>query len=435
MIKNINGSDVQNFQKLFSGNGCRQVWCRYPNELFKEVFFCKSDKLSEKLNGFEVNSDFDYYITKNAFYADKRGNNCLCYLDNIVIDIDNHRGISENELEHEVSRLLFFLAFDYEDKFPCWKFSVRSGRGVQLWIHLESIAPALTFLYDIVVKSLCDTLIEIINENGINLSVDVASSCNPSGLVRLPFSFNTHSNTYIGESKIEFYEYSTYSIDDLISEFDIKKPCKAVSSERPADKIDEDYAALHKKRMKFIENYLKNYDYDIEGHRNAAVFLYYNAAVQVMEHSKALELTNNLRKMFKKQYSESEFRAVINAVDKKVYRLNTETFFDILGLSEDERKVYQNMSYKKKIDRVERNKQIMQLAVQRKTCQEIAESVGCSVRTVKTVLKNFDKKEFLAVQVKELRKTMTVKQVSEALNISESTVHRLQRVSKTAKIL
>jgi len=61
--------------------------------------------------------------------------------------------------------------------------------------------------------------------------------------------------------------------------------------------IDEDYAALHKKRIKFIENYLKNYDYDIEDYRNAAIFLYYNVVIQVMEPSKALEVTDNLRKM------------------------------------------------------------------------------------------------------------------------------------------
>ena len=35
---------------------------------------------------------------------------------------------------------------------------------------------------------------------------------------------------------------------------------------------------------------------------------------------------------------------------------------------------------------------------------------------------------FIAVQVKELRKTMTVKQVAQALNVSERTVHYLSKI-------
>ena len=109
-------------------------------------------------------------------------------------------------------------------------------------------------------------------------------------------------------------------------------------------------------------------------------------------------------------------------------------------MTKEEQERYDKMSeYKPKIDRAERNKKIFQLAVNRLTCEQIAENVGCSVRTVKTVLKNFDKKEFIAVQVKELRKTMTIKQTAEALNISTDTVKRLQKCvnggAKSAKIL
>lgn len=430
MQKFIFSKDVQMFKDLFGGNGCRQVWCRYSDGNFKEIFFCKSDVFPDKLEKFIVSDKFDYYVTKNAFYADRRSCSTLCYLDNIVIDIDNHDNISADDIEFEISRLLYLLSFDYEGKFPLWKFSLRSGRGVQLWIHLESIAPALTFLYDIVVKSLCNTLTEIINDNNINLSVDVAASCNPAGLVRLPFTFNTHNNFYIDDKNVEFYDYSTYTIDDLISEFGIEKSCKTVSSERPEENDDE-YAALHCKRINFIEKeYVKRHDFDVSGHRNASIFLYYNACVQVMERSSALERTEKLNKSFKKQYSESEFRAVIATVDKHIYRLKTETFFDILGLSEDERKVYHNMSYKKKIDKVERNKKIFQLAVQRKTCQEIADEVGCSIRTVKTVLKDFNKSEFLAIQVRKLYADgdKTQQEIADIFNVS---VRQIRRYLKT----
>lgn len=70
----------------------------------------------------------------------------------------------------------------------------------------------------------------------------------------------------------------------------------------------------------------------------------------------------------------------------------------------------------------------MQLAINRMTCENIAQEVDCSVITVKRVLKNFDKSDFTAVQVKELRKTMSVKKVSEILRISKDTVKRMQKM-------
>jgi predicted HTH transcriptional regulator len=109
--------------------------------------------------------------------------------------------------------------------------------------------------------------------------------------------------------------------------------------------------------------------------------------------------------------------------------LTNKTFFEILGMTKEEQERYDKMSeYKPKIDRAERNKKIFQLAVQGETQKAIAEIVGCGERTVRTVLKNFDKKEFLAVQVKELRKTMTVKQVAQALKVSERTVQYLSKI-------
>lgn len=425
----IHNDDIEIISKLFCGNGCRQVWCRYPNKNFKEVFFCKSDKISDKLETLEINSKFDYYITKNAFYADKRSNDTICYLDNIVIDIDNHNSnVSERQINYEVSRLLYLLSFDYANVFPTYSLSVKTGRGVQLWIHIDSIAPALLFLYEIVVTHLCNLLTEIIKDNEINLTVDYQASLNPAGLVRLPFTYNTSNNCYI--DNINFFINNMYDIDYLISEYDIKKQNKLnkINKEKNVSPADEKYKPLHYKRMNYLEDYVKCHNYDVIGHRNAIIFLYYNACVQVMERSKALERTEKLNKSFKVPYSASEFKTVIKAVDKHIYKLNNQTFFEILNLTAEEQQKYISMSeYKPKVDKAERNKKIFSLAYERKTQHEIADTVGCSVITVKRILKDFNKSEFIAIQVKELRKTMTIKQVAESLNISTDTVKRLQK--------
>ena len=69
------------------------------------------------------------------------------------------------------------------------------------------------FLYESVTKHFCDVISEIIEENNIDLKVDYNASCNPVGLVRLPFTYNTISQTFV---QVEFYEDGVYNINDLI---------------------------------------------------------------------------------------------------------------------------------------------------------------------------------------------------------------------------
>jgi DNA-binding CsgD family transcriptional regulator len=153
-----------------------------------------------------------------------------------------------------------------------------------------------------------------------------------------------------------------------------------------------------------------------------------------MERSEALERTEKLNKSFKEQYSKAEFRTVVSAVDKHIYKFTNKIFFEILGLTEEEKERYNKMSeYKPKIDRAERNKKIFQLAVNRLTCEQIAEDVGCSVRTVKTVLKNFDKSEFLAIQVRKLYADgdKTQQEIADIFNISARQVRRYLKNDRT----
>ena len=96
-------------------------------------------------------------------------------------------------------------------------------------------------------------------------------------------------------------------------------------------------------------------------------------------------------------------------------------------MSDEEQERYKTMStYKPKTNKEERNKKIFQLAVQRKTCQQIADEVNCSEKTVKRVLKNFNKSEFLAIQVKNLYANgdKTQQEIADIFNISRRQVIR-----------
>ncbi len=410
---------------------CRQLWIRH-NDNFKEAFFCKTEEFYDRLVNFVVNENCDYYLTSNAFYANRRGNENIAFMDNFVFDLDNHsQNVSSYDISRSVSRLLSVLENEYKSEFPYFISSIPTTRGVHIWLHIESIAPRLLFLWKIVANHFCDVLERVCKEENIDLQVDRKASCNASGLFRMPFTYNTATGGYIDEAMI-IVRNKTYTIDELIEKYDIDKN-KRRSDERNCkvndNKSDDDgkYKALQWKRIKFIEEYVVNRNYDVIGHRNALIFLYYNACVQVMERSEALERTNKLNKSFKKQYSESEFRTVISAVDKKIYKFTNERFFSMLDLSEEELKRYREMSkYKPKVDKAERNKKIFEMAYKRMTCQQIADEIGCSVRTVKTVLKDFDKSELIATQVKKLYAdgNKTQQEIADMFNISRMQVSR-----------
>lgn len=406
--------------------GCRQLWVRYPNGNFKEVMFHKTSEFYKHLENFEVNKNCDYYITSNSLYANKRGTENLFSLDNLVFDLDNHNpNINMYDHIRNINRFLYLLETKYRDKFPYPTAIIITGRGVQIWVHIEGLSSKLLFLWKSVANSFCNILEQICREENINLTVDRTASCNASGLFRLPFTYNTQLDKYIDEIDVTIHDLS-YSIDKLIERFHLEK-AKFEKKRKSKNISDDEYRNLHFKRIKFIEKYVKLHDFDVVGHRNAIIFLYYNACVQVMERSKALDKTRKLNQSFKSQYSESEFKTVIAAVDKHIYKLKVETFFEILGATQEEKQIYKEMSeYKPKVDKKERNKMIFSLAYKRKTCQQIADEVGCSERTVRTVLKDFDKSEFMAVQVKKLYANgdKTQQEIADIFNISARQVRR-----------
>ncbi len=425
--------DVEKFAEILSAtenfsNSCKQLWFRSSKGVFKEIFCYNqlNDNFDERLQNTPINPKVDYYITKNSFYADKRTLKSLFSCDLVVIDIDNHIPTTSFIIKAEIIRLLFFMGADYSSRIPAPNMFVPTGRGVQLWYKIESISSKLLFLYEAVTKHFCDVLSEIIEENNIDLKVDYNASCNPVGLVRLPFTYNTISQTFV---EVEFYEDCIYNINDLIEEYEIEIPTKTVhQNEQSQTNIEKDveYIRLHMKRSRFIAD-LEKCNAIYEGRRNNMLFAYYNALVQVYDRQKAVAMTETLNNQLEKPLK--DLRYIYHYIDKVGFlKFGEDKFINFLGLSNDEEGQYRAMStYKPKINKEERNKKIFQLAVQRKTCQQIADEVGCSERTVRTVLKKFDKKEFLALQVKELRKNMTIKQVAETLNVCPDTVKRLQK--------
>lgn len=430
MQKYILKSDLIDFLSLIQSSdsfksSCRQIWSRDKNNKFKEIFCYNQLKngLEKCFDKFIVNSESDYYITKNSFYADKRSSECLFSLDNIVIDIDSHDGtLTPVEIEYNIRKLLFLLSFSYENQFPFPTAVVFTGRGCHLWLHIDSISSKLLFLYKVVVNHFCDVLSVIIADNDIDLSVDYTASLNAVGIVRMPFSFNSVNAAFV---TAECYPECSYNIDDLISEYDISKNQIKIAPV-PADvvPVSSDYRNLMFKRIRFIERYCVLHNFDLVGCRNNVLFLYYNCCCQV--YSDAVERTEKLNSKFLDSLGDLSY--IYNTVNKHFYKFTDMTFMEFLGLSEEEKTMYSNADRdeKRKLSKEDRNKQIYQLAVAGIKQADIAERVGCGIATVKRVLKDFNKSEFLAVQVRKLHSdgNKTQQEIADIFNISRMQVSR-----------
>ena len=414
-------------------NSCRQLWQRNSSGEFREIFYYnqESDYINNSFNNFIINSNKDYYITKNSFYADERKNAAIFSLDNIVIDLDNHLYSNSSEIENQCTKLLEVIR-DNVNIVPFPSCVVLSGRGCQLWYHISSVSYKLMFLYRLVCVALCEALSGLIEDNNINLKVDKICSYNAAALCRLPLSWNTKTGYYCKFVNFDF----NYNLNMLILDYDIRvqKSDKnihnsALSSSTPA----VDYKNLLFKRVKFIENLVKRSD-EQEGRRNNLIFMYYNSLVQLVERSEAVALSERLNSAFASPLPLSDLQHYIfNAVDKQVYKFKDTTFFDFLELSEVEINLYKNLSSKEKKKqataerKAERNKKIQQLAVDGVKQAEIANIVGCSEPTVRSVLKSvgFSYSDFQADKAKHLYRTtsMSKQEIADALGVSLSQVY------------
>ena len=372
-------------------NSYKQIYTFKDGKPIQIAFFNQADtaKMQEIIGSRFFNPQLDYYITKNSFYANKRNNGYIFSFDNIVIDCDWHNQFDEQAVDHQISALLYFLDNDYAGIFPECN-AVRTGRGVQLWIGLESFSSKLPWLYGLLCRYFCDRLQEIIDENGLELQVDRTASTNASGLVRLPYTSNHHRKDYTTE--VEYRTDVRYSTQELMQVFPIDLNRKNQKIQ-PKQAKNAEYTPLNQKRMKIIEKMIADKNGDCCGTRDVILFLWYNAAVQLMDRQTATDKLHKLNKAFTEPLRESEVEFIIKYIDSKDYlRFKTSTFYDWLGISQKDRLQYDSTSSREmerqtaRDKKQLRNEKILSLRANGLTIREIAEEIGCSKNTVSAVL-------------------------------------------------
>lgn len=409
----------------------------------------------DRINKIKFYNNKDYYYTKNGFSANKRTKNnaesALFSLNNIVIDIDNHeKNATTANISRDIDRLLYFMK---EDNLDIPEYSVvRSGRGCQLIIRLDSFyaSKGLLKIWNQATEIICNRIESFIadynksiSEDGekIKLTVDRAASTNPSGLMRLPYTHNSHTGQLVTFEKLTDYRYTVDDLIELIFEAN-----KKLTEYKSVSVCKGDYTPLLSKRVKFIEE-LANMSKIDEGRREITIWLYHNSLMQLTDSETAKNKTLALNQSFNNPLSEREVLGTVSRSSKKAYTfISVKGFLALLQASTEEYKMYMNAKLwskrehereKKRADKNARNALIVELYEQGEKYQKIADAAGCSLSTVKNVIKENAKtdKENRNSRILELHKQgKKYKEIAAIVGCSVRTVQNIvSDVVKEAK--
>lgn len=366
----------------------------------------------DSLHNIRILKSKDYYYTPNGFYADHRKASSLFTFNNIVIDIDNHRKkATPEEILHEVNRLLFFLDAD-PDRPNIPEYNVLyTGRGVQLIISLESFHAKYKWLWKDATELICQQIQQFIDDynknidpeysSPIELQVDTGASTKATTLMRLPFTYNTHTKTKTLFKKRTDKRYTLTDLANLIAEAPNpkRKPNQKIKTQYTTTNTG-DYTGLQFKRTNYIKDIIKDNNYKCNGRRELLTWLYYNAMVQLTDRPTAKEMTYALNNSFTDSLKPSEIEAMFRCTDAKgFYKIPDDKFLDFCNATQNERMKYintpSNLREQKRAEarakKAERDTLIHELYSQGKTYQEIADTIKCSLRTVKNKLKDIAK--------------------------------------------
>lgn len=413
--KHYNNAQIKEFIDFISATdnfegSCWQIYAMhyYTDEDGKQgkapKLICFGSKRlgTDYLDSIFFNQHTDYYYTPNGYYANEKGENTLLSCNNIVIDIDGHE-LPLETIPQEIDRLLYFMD---EEQLDIPEYSVvRSGRGVQLIIRLESFHKKLQWVWKQATAIICDKITAFIEdynaarkdgETTINLTVDKGVATRITGFVRLPYTINQKSKT---RTTFERRTDRRYTAEELVEYIDEnrepqKKPRIKHTYNTAETDEQADYSPLQAKRVRFIEEIMKKPDFNETGRRELITWLYYNALIQIMDGKTAKEKTLALNNGFKNPLEITEIKAMFRHTDKKIQKLKDNTFLNKMNATAKERLIYENTQSnlreqqreQARAAKAERDVQVLELFKQGKNYQEIADITGYSLRTVKNKL-------------------------------------------------
>lgn len=365
-----------------------------------------------QLPGIRFDGSSNYYLTHNGFSGSRRTLECTRQVNAIFLDVDAH-GAGKLECRRAVARAnqLIAAAVD-EGRLPLPTMVVDSGRGLHLYYVLHRSIPyrvrregvlqvnsaSLEYFAD-VQRRLADVLAEVLaGVQGVEVDRSVLDHARVG---RVPGTYNARAGRY---ARLIGSAGALYTLDVLGSYRPAAQPAP-----KPAPKRGKvvRFQPLMLSRVAKLAQLQEYRNFDCRGRRELMCFVFYNSAVQLYERSVAMERTEAFNARFKQPLQWEELAGIASAVDSVVnckgergyYPLSAQTLIDKLQLTQTEIDELRFFSSKRTAERAaakaatrqrreERNAKIVELyTAQGMTQPEVAAAVGCSARTVFSVLK------------------------------------------------
>lgn len=364
-----------------------------------------NDKIAEALTKLTFHPNRDYYITPNSFYGSDRQYQHLYQLKNIVIDVDFHillHGENSKLRDATLKKLTDLvcspLCADYGLPHP--NAVVFTGRGLQFWFRLEDCSAKLVYAYKPAVRYLeaClkDLMCDYIDYIGNALTIDGGASVKPSGLFRLPCTYNSKTKT---KSSVEIYHDSPVNVTDLCYKANLRfnnTTTQKTSIPYRGWKGDADelawfryraLSALLEKRIAENESIL----------RDEFLFLTYcSLCDSSLDDEHIFDLLREMNGKFPVPMPEDEWKTYLSTAIRKHYHYSNSKIIEELTITEEE----QDLVNFYPTDETKRTKgtkprwkndataieQICKLCKKGMTKKAIAKEIGCSAQTVTRIL-------------------------------------------------
>lgn len=387
----------------------------------------------------------NYYITANKISGTQRNQASLFSLDNLVIDIDQHEGTTSQHTKHLCQQLLWRFHHDAPEQVPPPTSIIFTGRGLQLWWHIQAIHQKCKTYYDEVRDAYLNYFQDLISnstwEDFSPLTVDSMASSNGVGYFRLPETFNT--KVAIPTEILEINPQNTYILQDLVKL--VKAHPQAPPPKPPLVPQQTQHfsqtelsilknintlAFFRTKQLITLRN-LRNAAMGAEERNNFCLILY-STLLPALGAELAWEKLEHFNQDFKIPMTTKELKnVIISSKSKGGYKYSNKKIIEFLHITPEEQEKIclfpANAPFSpitpivdhparraaSQLQKENRNAQILTLADQGKTIQTIAETLAISAPTVAKIIKEH------RGSPKDIRKTKALSYAKEGKSTQE----------------
>lgn len=409
---------------------CKFISMLWHDDKNSNYFICHKE--TEKMSSLRTSKaefdlsqikEVDCYISLNGFTGYHRRVKECRQINGLVFDLDYHEPSDNSYLDWIKGRTLRIIC-DAVESGDLYEPNIitDTGRGLQLlYLFENSISyrckggeenKNAICAYNRIREKIKEQLEKTLSSESEMLVID-NNVFDLSRIIRIPATINgkTGQKAELLHTNEDYYSFADFYVKKKKTENKVmKKEKKDFSKAGNKD-------ALNKARVEEMEKLQSIRKDRCEGYRNYMTFIYYNSAVQIYDKETAESKTFEFCKNFgncNTPFTDAQIRTVIRGIDNNVtkdfkgyYSITKDWIIEKLDITDEEAKeigLDKSISKRKlkkkenQLKKAERNRVIIDMADAKINHKDIAESVGVSLRTVQSVLKNNGKtREYISI--------------------------------------